>query len=377
MRYFFFLFLSWPGMMYLSAQPLQAVKPYYVGHSLINLNVPAMVHSLALDAGKTSDYDYQIGNGANLWWQWDTLQGNEQGLPWQDALPTGQYNAMVITEAVPLLGQLLWSKTYDYADSFLLAARMYRPDIRFFIYETWHCTTTGTPAGCPWDNDDQLLWRPRLSADFPLWTGIMDTLKQRHPAAAVWMIPAGQAFGMLADSIAAGQVPGINDFRQLFTDDIHLTDVGNYFVACVMYACLFRESPEGRTRQTFSEWGVPYTPPAPDLALQMQRIAQKTVTLLNTRTGVNSPSSATNPGSLSADFQLLPNPVQAGHETRILSMQPISAIELTDAQGRVLSIQGAGGDIAAPAFTPPTAGVFFVKIRWENGQTSIRKLLVR
>ncbi len=64
------------------AQPLQTARPFYVGHSLVNLHIPAMVHSLAVSAGKSTGYDYQIGIGANLWYQWDTLIGNEQGLPW-------------------------------------------------------------------------------------------------------------------------------------------------------------------------------------------------------------------------------------------------------------------------------------------------------
>lgn len=362
------------GAAQLSAQPLQSVHPYYVGHSLINLNVPAMVNSLAKDAGKTSTYAYQIGNGANLWWQWDTLLGNEQGIHWQDALPTGNYGAMVITEAVPLLGHLQWSKTYDYADSFLIAARTYRPDVRFFVYETWHCTETGTPTGCAWDNDDYLLWRPRLAADFPLWTGIMDSLKRRHPAASVWMIPAGQAFGMLTDSIVAGRVPGISSFRNLFSDDIHLTDAGNYFVACVMYACLFRESPEGRTNQTFSEWGLSFNPPSPALALKMQQIAWKTVTQLAVRTGINQSSKTREPGS-TVEVQLFPNPAGTGDEVLVVSSERAVGFEVTDSRGIVFYKNTAVNGVV-PAFTLPSAGLYFVKIDLGNGQSEVRRLVV-
>ena len=52
----------------------EAENTFYIGHSLINLNIPAMTHSLSVDAGiSNDDYKYQIGNGANLWYQWDTL----------------------------------------------------------------------------------------------------------------------------------------------------------------------------------------------------------------------------------------------------------------------------------------------------------------
>jgi len=334
-----------------------------------------MVNSLADDAGKTSDYAYQIGNGANLWWQWDTLLGNEQGLHWQDALPTGDFSAMVVTEAVPLLGHLQWSKTYDYADSFLMAARTYRPDIRFFVYETWHCTTTGTPTGCAWDNNDNLLWRPRLAADFPLWTGIMDSLKNRHPTAAVWMIPAGQAFGMLTDSIVAGRVPGLSNFTDLFTDDIHLTDAGNYFVACVMYACLFRESPVGRTNQTFSEWGSPFNAPSPALALKMQQVAWKMVSQLAARTGVSQSSGTGNPSFL-ADFQLFPNPAQPNDEVSVSASQPMTSLEVFDSRGSVL-LKNTALQSDRAVFFPPSAGLYVVKIGLENGAVAVRRLVVR
>jgi len=374
MRLFFLLFLLPAAQV--SAQPLQQISPYFVGHSLVNLDVPAMIKSLATDAGKTDQYAYQIGIGANLWWQWDTLQGNEQGILWQKALPTGQFDAMVITEAVPLMGHLLWSRTDDFADSFLLTARKYRPDIRFFIYETWHCNTTGTPTGCAWDNNDNLLWRPRLAADFPLWTGIMDTLKKRNPDSKVWMVPAGQAFGMLADSIAAGKVPGIADVKTLFTDDIHLTHVGNYFVACVMYACLFRESPEGRTNQTFSEWGTPFTAPTPALAKKMQQIAWKTVTNLAARTGVSASSVATQAPNDGLVLQIFPNPSTQGEAIVVFSESDFKALQVVDIQGKIVF----NLSLAATKncrFDLPQAGVYLLRVRMADGKVVLKKLVVR
>jgi hypothetical protein len=368
MKNILFLFILQSYLLW--GQPLTAVHPYYVGHSLINLNMPAMVKSLANGAGKTSEYAYQIGNGANLWYQWDTLIGNEQGILWQNALPTGNFDAMIITEAVPLVGHLMWSRTHDFADSFLITAQNHRPDLRYFIYETWHCNTTGTPQGCAWDNHDDLLWRPRLTADFPLWTGIMDTLKNHHPNAQVWMVPAGQAFGMLVDSIEAGNVPTISDFTSLFTDDIHLTEVGNYFVACVVYACLFRQSPEGLTNQTFSEWGISFNPPSADLALKMQQIAWKTVLNLSARTGVNATVSTQNPLFFN-EIKLSPNPVSANEEIFISSKKEIIEVEIYDSQGRFMWKKE-----AIKQFSLPKSGLYFIKINLNDGASELRKILV-
>ncbi len=283
-----------------------------------------------------------------------------------------------MTEAVPLLGHLQWSKTYEFADSFHMAAVAGNPAMRTFIYETWHCTTTGTPTGCNWDNDDGLLWRPRLTADFPLWTGIMDTLKNRHPGAPIWMVPAGQAFGNLVDSIAAGAVPGISDFKQLFSDDIHLTDVGNYFVACVMYSCIFRDSPIGLAGQTFDEWGQPFSDiPSPVLALKLQQTAWQTVVKLGNRTGVQGISGVSGNGVLAGLVEIFPNPSPDGRVHLFSKKSTISSVEVFDFYGRKVFQKG-----FLPAnevvFELPKNGagqVFFIKTGLADGTFDIVRVV--
>lgn len=41
---------------------------FFIGHSLVNLNMPAIVHGLAMDAGvgRENDYNTQMINGAPL-----------------------------------------------------------------------------------------------------------------------------------------------------------------------------------------------------------------------------------------------------------------------------------------------------------------------
>jgi hypothetical protein len=51
----------------------------------------------------------------------------------------------------------------------------------------------------------------------------------------------------LKREIEAGRVAGISDFFAThFDDDLHLTAKGQYLVSLVFYACLYRQSPEGR-----------------------------------------------------------------------------------------------------------------------------------
>jgi hypothetical protein len=102
------------------------------------------------------------------------------------------------------------------------------------------------------------------------------------------MVPAGQAFYNLTTQINAGNVLGITSFRDLFSDDIHLTNAGNYFIACVMYATMYGQSPVGLTSTISDQWGAPFTNmPTPAQASVMQQVAWSTVTGLSSWTGVS------------------------------------------------------------------------------------------
>jgi len=256
----------------------EAENTFYIGHSLINLNIPAMTHSLSVDAGiSNDDYKYQIGNGANLWYQWDTLIGNEQGTPYQQALPTGTYDNLIFTEAIALQGHIDWSDTYGYANKFCEYAHSFNPDIAMYVYETWHCLKSGTNEGCEWDPGSNIGWRQRLDDDLSLWENIANYVLSGNPGFNVKLIPGGQGMARLYDAIEAGTIIGRNDISQFYSDDIHPNNDGNYFIACIMFACIYERSPVGLTNQLHDEWGSPYPAISPDIALRLQELAWETV----------------------------------------------------------------------------------------------------
>ncbi len=273
-------------------------SPFYIGHSLVNHTMPYMVQALAVSTGKTTHYGRQIINGSPLHNNYNNSSSAE-GTPYPTVFPGGNYNSVVVTEAVPLQGHLTWSDTYLYANNFNNYVKSNNNGIptKFYIYETWHCINSGIPNpnpnfpnGCWYDNtaNSTILWHPRLLVDFPLWSGIVTHVRNQNPSDnQIWMVPAGQAFYNLTTQINNGNVPGITSFRDLFTDDIHLTNAGNYFVACVMYATIYGESPVGLTANINNEWGNPIlNMPTPAQALVMQNIAWSTVTNLSSWTGV-------------------------------------------------------------------------------------------
>lgn len=253
-------------------------KVFFLGHSLINFNVPNMTNRLAEAANKGFILKRNIGNGANLSFHYtNPFSPGSQGDVWKNTLTDGDFTDFVFTEAIPLKGHLQWSKTHEYADSFAIYFRNYNEKGRIFLYETWHCIKSGTPQGCEWEEDDKDPWTTRLKNDFALWNGILNYLKTKGHG-EVFMVPAGQAFIKLDEEIKKGNLSGIENVFDLFSDDIHLTNIGNYFIACLMYGVIFKESPLGLPSRLKDEYDVFYTVfPTDEQARVLQNVAWQTL----------------------------------------------------------------------------------------------------
>ncbi|MBK9256645.1 MAG: T9SS type A sorting domain-containing protein [Saprospiraceae bacterium] len=296
----------------------QKIDAFYIGHSLSD-QIPDMVKSLADDHQLNQfHWVYQSIPGAPLRWQWqrkdvndyNTIHPHYYGFYHPEfGLPSGKFNVLVLTESVPRH----WSpwgifETYQYADSFFVYAHQYNPDIKIYLYEDWHCLKSGTPTGCHYDINSNP-WRQRLSDDLPMWESVVDTLNTRYnPMNKVCMIPAGQGLIKLYDAIKDGSVPGVNDISELFSDDIHLTDQGKYFVACIHYSMLYGRSPVGLTNQLKVWWGGNFNAPTPAQALRFQEIAWETV-LTYPKSCIQNLSTTDNTDAIQFDFDIYPNPV--------------------------------------------------------------------
>ncbi len=293
----------------------QDLKAFYVGHSLSD-QIPDMVKSLAMDHLSTEfDWVYQSIPGAPLRWQWDRKDANDYTpnpphyygfYDENGGLPLGDFDVVVLTEAVPRYGDLI-EETYEYADSFFVFALLYQPNVKVYLYEDWHCILSGTPTGCDYDIDSNP-WRERLDDDLPMWESVVDTLNHRYsPANPVCLIPAAQGLAQVYDSVAMGTMPGLNSIEDLFSDNIHLNDVGKYFVACVHFATIFETSPVGLTNQLQVWWGGDFEAPSEDLALKFQEIAWKVATeyehsCIQTPVGIQDQH-------MENEFSIYPNPV--------------------------------------------------------------------
>lgn len=259
-----------------SASAAQAEEAFFVGHSLVNFDMPRMLDVIAGENQKQHSSDLQIINGSSLKYNWENSE-RAQGSDSRVVLPQGGHSVLVFTESVPLLNSITWNDSSGFATNFYDLAVSSNADTRVFLYETWHCINSGLPEGCEWDEEDEYDWRARLDRDLPRWEGIAEGVEAARAGSSVSIIPGGQAMAALSDAIDDGEVSELSSVRDLYKDDIHLTDVGNYYIALVNYMTIYGERPEVLPTSVANQYGQEFDVPPPSLSQKFRAIAWSTV----------------------------------------------------------------------------------------------------
>ncbi|MFC3614318.1 hypothetical protein ACFORG_11145 [Lutimaribacter marinistellae] len=266
--------------------PAEALRVFHLGHSLVGPDIPFMLQQLAQAAGfEDHAYASQVGWGTPLRTHWDPeieIMGLEtvrdQG-DWADAreaVGSGAYDAVVLTEMVEIKDAIRYHDSTTYFGRWADLAREAGPEVRVYLYETWHWV------------DDPAGWTNRLEGDrAPYWeNAILLPDLARHPERPAHMIPAGTVMArLMAEIEARGGVDGIPGPEALFgvddqgrPDKIHLGDLGKYLVALTHFAVLYQRSPVGLPYRLTRADGSPADPPTPEAARLMQEVVWETVT---------------------------------------------------------------------------------------------------
>ena len=250
------------------AVPDGPVSVYHLGHSLVGRDMPAM-----LAAASGHDYASQLGWGASLMNHW---QGAVPGFdeenrapgfrPVLEALDSGAYPVVVLTEMVELRDAVRWHDSGQYLAKWALRARAANPQVRVYLYETWHRL------------DDPDGWSARVKADLTaLWED--EVLRPAvAQAGAIYVIPGGQVMAAVGTEAEAGNIPGLTGAADLFADEIHFNDTGAWLMAMTHYAVIYGVSPEGLPAQLPRVDGSLAGAPSEAAALAMQRVVWRVVT---------------------------------------------------------------------------------------------------
>jgi hypothetical protein len=234
------------------------------GHSLVDQPLPPYLAEIAKSLGAPLQWNRQYMVGSSIrarsagddpaapwsgYRQGDNRNGSNLDVLQELRQPTtvsgGLYDGLLIAEQHGLMGTLLWNDTVrhlrHYHDRFIAA----NAQGRTWFYEAWLSMS---------DKDDPRAWIAYERAASPRWQCIAQrinhSLQGEGRSDRIEPLPAGRALaGLLEQAISSSGLPGVSkaSMRQtvdsLFTDDVHLTRTGAYYMALVSYAYLFDRSP--------------------------------------------------------------------------------------------------------------------------------------
>jgi hypothetical protein len=207
--------------------PLSSANVYWVGHSLIShrdyvrggdsRHLPDLVGEMAQARGLGySWYDHTIP-GAPIMWNW---RGEQQSFDRRrELIQRGErYDVMVVTEGISVRVTYESHLSPFYMRRFYCAGKRANPNMRIYLYETWHHLYASDPDGRypqphVWD------FRQRLVEDRAHWERIAD-----EAVADTVPRPRDYTYG---EPLPPGGDPGECNLRE----PIHLVPVGTALVA--------------------------------------------------------------------------------------------------------------------------------------------------
>ncbi len=264
----------------LYATPAPASAPglsvLHLGHSLVGYDMPEMLVQLA---GAGHSYNSQMGWGSFLKDHWDptaprngfeTTNIHPQFRDGHEALESGDYDVVVLTEAVEIRDSIRYMESPKMLHNLAAKARAHNPAVRVYFYETWH------------QLDDPEGWLDRLDADLErYWEDeiLLRALNYQDDPQPIYMVPGGQVMARFVRAVeAAGGVGPITTRQDLFEDQIHFNDYGAYLMALTHYAVLYQRSPVGLPHALKKADGTPAADPGPEAARLMQEVVWDVVT---------------------------------------------------------------------------------------------------
>lgn len=210
----------WPGRLILATESRPGTRPYDTIH---RSSIP----------------------GSPMRWRWDHPSD------YPDAKQNiDEFELLVITEAVPLLAnqEFFRNDTLYFLDQWVSHAwangnRGKGAEVMLFSSWTyWH--HSGEPP--EYDVEADIPFRQRLDLDGARWELMQDNANANRPEGMppIYMIPGHRLMMRLYDDIAAGSAPGLSSIGDVFADDIHLNDLGQYAITCLVYAVIYQRDPQ-------------------------------------------------------------------------------------------------------------------------------------
>jgi hypothetical protein len=208
----------WPGRLIMATDTVNGARPY---DTIFRSIIP----------------------GSPLRWRWDNPSSES------DARKNiGKFELLVTTEATPLSPNEEYFKSDSLRYLDIWVDHAWKKGNRgkgaeVMLYSTW---VTWKQSDAPSEDDPEanLPFRQRLDLQAARWEWMQDHANANRPDGMplIYMIPGHRLMMRIYDDIEAGKAP-FTSIDQIFSDDIHLNDIGQYAITCLVYAVIYQRDP--------------------------------------------------------------------------------------------------------------------------------------
>lgn len=219
----------------------KAENVYWVGNSVTDTVQYYGFEELSTAGSHNLNWGRQMIPGAPLEWLWDHPdQGfSEQpyGYP-PNAFPNYDWDVISLQPYDRSL-----SSDFQYCQNFINLAfqRSYNStNTRVFIMARWSRNNTGLPY-----QDNWLDTSTGNSENRYFFEQLHQQLEGVYGQNRIFFVPIGEVMFELDQMMRAGQVPGFTNVYEIYADEVHLNNYGQYLTALTYYACVYRETPVG------------------------------------------------------------------------------------------------------------------------------------
>lgn len=252
------LFLLWPTLALAATDPTAAaadtahpVRTFHIGNSLTD-TVDGWLAPLAESAGRTLEFHRFTIPGAPTDWLWNHPGSGFGDNQYAEALARLAPIDHIVTQPFAGHNRAITNEA-DYSSRFFNRCREDSPDVQPWLYVQWPGPqfkdnwAQGKGATMGLNLKPATTWQDGVTNHTAYTEAVARLINGTWKGQPVRIIPGGAALAKLKTEIDAGRVSGLSDFfAEVFADNIHLKPRGRYLIALVHYACIFRESPEGK-----------------------------------------------------------------------------------------------------------------------------------
>ena len=227
------------------------VRTFHIGNSL-TFGIDRWLQPAAQSAGKSLDYHRFTFPGAAIDYLWQHPGSGSGDTNYAAAFQSLAPIDHIFTQPFAGRDKPIENEA-EYSQKFYDLARQNSPNVQAWLYAQWpdksmvEKRTQGLGSALPLNLPKPTTWQEGVDNNLKFIEAVREKVNQTYTGKPVLIVPAGPALAALKTEIDAGRVPGLTDFwKDISADGLHLQYRGNYMVALVFYACLFKESPEGK-----------------------------------------------------------------------------------------------------------------------------------